>query len=85
MPNQISTEQFLTNVRTAIRRMRDSDNENIIQVWYCKTIQNHKGLFITDAFDQHFYECTYNGDTGEMYVDEYVKQNKQIFTAGWNA
>lgn len=85
MPQTISTEKYLNNVRCAIRRMRGNDSETIIQVWYCKTIQNHKGLFITDAFDGHFYECTYNGDAGEMYVDDYVKQSKQTFTEGWDA
>lgn len=85
MPHTISTEEFLGNVRSAIRAMRGNNKETVIQVWYCKTIQNHKGLFITDAFDKHFYECTYNGNTGELYVDEYVKHNKQTFTEGWNA
>lgn len=85
MPKIISTEKYLGVVRGAIRKMRGTDKETIIQVWYCKTIQNHKGLFITGAYDKHFYECTYNGDTGELYVDEYVKQNKQVFTEGWDA
>jgi len=72
----ISTDQYLAEVRAAIADLRSSRGENIIQVWYCKTIQNHKGLFITDAFDGHFYECTYNGDQGELYVDDYVKRAK---------
>lgn len=75
MSQTISTEKFLREVRRAIPR-RSSESEKIIQVWYCKTVQNHKGLFITDSFDGHFYECTYDGDKGEMYVDDYVKQCK---------
>lgn len=75
MPQTISTDKFLREARRAIRIMR-SEKGNVIQVWYCKTVQNHKGLFITDAHDKHFYECTYNGDKGEMYVDDYVKQCK---------
>ena len=73
----ITTERFLSEARKAIHAVRGSDDENIIQVWYCKTVQNHKGLFITDAFDGHFYECTYNGDKTEMYLDDYVKVKKR--------
>lgn len=78
----ISTDQYLAEVRAAIAGMRSSKRESVIPVWYCKTIQNHKGLFITDAFDGHFYECTYNGDRGELYVDDYVKRAKHTVYVG---
>lgn len=53
----------------------------VIQVWYCKTIQNHKGLFIvknktTNFIYQYFVEATYNGDNNELYLDFYEKQFK---------
>lgn len=59
------------------------DNIEVIQVWYCKTIQNHKGLFIVRNIDNnviypHFVEATYNGDAKELYLDFYEKQFKHI-------
>ena len=52
----------------------------IIQVWYCKTIQNHKGLFIVrnsyGLIYDNFIEATYNGDVGELYLDFYKKEFK---------
>lgn len=55
----------------------------VIPVWYCKTIQNHKGLFIAKNEENltiypEFFEVTYNGDKDEFYFDEYVKTNKII-------
>jgi hypothetical protein len=59
----------------------------IIQVWYCKTIQNHKGLFIvrnkdTNIIYPQFIEATYNGDAKELYLDLYEKQFKSIIKVG---
>lgn len=51
----------------------------VIQVWYCKTVQNHKGLFIVrdkSGFYPYFIEATYNGDESELYLDFYSKQFK---------
>ena len=45
----------------------------VFDVWYSKTLQNHKALLSTSLFDGMYYECTYNGDEKEMYVDVYKK------------
>ena len=42
-------------------------------VWCCKTLQNYKALLSTTLFDGMYYECTYNGDKIEMYIDAYKK------------
>lgn len=42
-------------------------------VWYCKTLQNHKALLATSLPDNMYYECTYNGDKDELYIDAYNK------------
>lgn len=47
--------------------------ENVFVVWCCKTLQNNKALLSTTVSDGMYYECTYNGDKGEMYVDAYKK------------
>lgn len=46
--------------------------DDIFVVWYSKTLQNHKALLGT-RFANHYFECTYNGDKEEMYVDVYDK------------
>jgi hypothetical protein len=40
---------------------------------YFKILQNNKALLSTTLFDGMYYECTYNGDKKEMYVDAYKK------------
>lgn len=42
-------------------------------VWSCKTLQNWKALISTNLPDGMYYECTYNGDKKEMYLDAYKK------------
>jgi len=53
--------------------------DDVFVVWCCKTLQNHKALLSTTVSDGMYYECTYNGDKHEMYLDAYKKwQNKCI-------
>ena len=47
--------------------------DDIHIVWYCKTLHNWKALVSTNRIDGLYYECTYNGDKKEMYVDAYKK------------
>lgn len=47
--------------------------DKIYCVWLCKALQNNKGLFTTELPDGRYYECTFNGDKRELYVDCYVK------------
>lgn len=48
--------------------------EDVYMVWCCKTLQNNKALLATRINDGLYYECTYNGDRQEMYMDIYKKQ-----------
>lgn len=47
--------------------------DDIYMVWCCKTLQNNKALLSTTLLDGMYYECTYNGDKQEMYIDAYKK------------
>lgn len=51
--------------------------ENVFVVWICKTLQNNKALLSTTAHDGMYYECTYNGDKKELYLDAYKKWENQ--------
>ena len=58
------------------RHLDKTDNKEITKddvfiVWSCKTLQNNKALLSTTLFDGMYYECTYNGDKKEMYIDAY--------------
>lgn len=59
-------------------RLDKSDGKQVTQedvfiVWMCKTLQNSKALASTTLFDGMYYELTFNGDKGELYVDAYKK------------
>lgn len=45
------------------------------RVWGCKLIQHHKGLYTIPGVHMYF-EVTFNGDTGEFYLDAYHKIDK---------
>lgn len=48
--------------------------EDVYVVWQVKVLQNNKALLSTNLSDGMYYECTYNGDKDEMYVDCYKKR-----------
>lgn len=83
----MTTREYLDLVDKEIKDFEgfeeDIDNLEVVQVWYCKTIQNHKGLFIVkntkyNFIYPQFIEATYNGDVGELYLDFYKKEFKHI-------
>lgn len=47
--------------------------DDIYIVWMCKILQNNKALVSTTVEDGMYYELTYNGDKGELYLDAYKK------------
>ena len=82
----MTTRDFISIVESELKDFSDFGDgiSEVIQVWYCKTIQNHKGLFIVkDKYGwiyPYFIEATYNGDKGELYLDFYQKHFKHIFS-----
>ena len=87
----MTTREYLDLVDKEIKDFEgfeeDIDNLEVVQVWYCKTIQNHKGLFIVkntkyNFIYPQFIEATYNGDAKELYLDFYEKQFKHIIKVG---
>lgn len=46
--------------------------EDFLTVWFSKTLQNAKGLFIFKE-GRAYYEVTHNGDKKETYVETYIK------------
>ena len=66
-------KQFLKAIDTTV------DDNNIFVVWYAKTLQNHKAL-LSSTVSNHYFECTYNGDKQEMYVDVYTKKTQIVYS-----
>lgn len=56
--------------------------DNVYMVWSCKTLQNWKALLSTTVPDGMYYEVTYNGDRGEVYLDAYKKFENKCFRVG---
>ena len=47
--------------------------EDVREVWFTKTLQHWKGMYIVLGPNNLYYEVTYNGDKHEAYVDVYDK------------
>lgn len=56
--------------------------DDVFIVWSCKTLQNNKAMVSTNLPDKMYYECTYNGDKKEMYLDAYVKLENKCIKVG---
>lgn len=56
------------------------NKDNVLVVWQCKTIQNIKATLIGLHEDNLYFECTYNGDKKELYVDVYDKIDKIVLS-----
>lgn len=59
-----------------VEHLDKSDEEPFFEVyivWSCKALQNNKALISSSLSDGMYYECTYNGDKKEIYLDAYKK------------
>lgn len=56
--------------------------DDVYIVWFVKALQNFKGLASTKIPDNMYYELTYNGMTGELYLDAYKKFQNVTFQIG---
>lgn len=49
--------------------------EDLHLVWGCKALQNMKCTICDNGDNKRYYECTYNGNKKELYVDIYEKKH----------
>lgn len=79
----MGNDDFLALVKEIVVRyfndkVDKTDNKKITKddvfiVWSVKVLQNNKVLASTTVSDGMYYELTFNGDKGEVYVDAYKK------------
>jgi len=53
--------------------------DDVFTVWQVKALQNCKALLSTTLSDGMYYELTYNGDKGEIYLDAYKKFENRCY------
>lgn len=72
----MGTEKFLRKCKELVADYTDSEElsaDDVYVVWNAKTLQHNKALLSTPLPDGMYYECTHNGDKGEIYFDAYKK------------
>jgi len=47
-------------------------------VWFSKTLQNTKAVIVDNGKNDRYYECTLNGEKGEIYYDLYEKKHHVV-------
>lgn len=78
----MDNKQFIKQAKEEIKEFLSAltltvDDSDIFVVWYAKTLQNHKAL-LSSTVSNYYFECTYNGDKQEMYVDVYTKKTQIV-------
>lgn len=77
----MGNEKFINKCKEIVKKYEmnhldksdDVPEFDVFVVWQCKTLQNNKALLSTTLFNGMYYECTYNGDKKELYLDAYKK------------
>lgn len=47
--------------------------DEVYVVWMCSILGNNKALLSTNVPDGMYYECVYNSEKDELYLDGYKK------------
>ena len=83
MSNKKFIDECIVIIKDYVLEHLDKSDETpefeVFVVWQCKTLQNHKALLSTTLHDGMYYECTYNGDKQELYLDAYKKFENRCY------
>ena len=67
------------NAKIGALNGRSITTDDVVVVWFSKTLKNWKALLITLPVDGIYYELTHNGDKGETYLDAYEKRENVVY------
>jgi hypothetical protein len=74
----MNEKDFVALCKKTVADYANIHEDDVYIVWMCKTLQNSKALASTNVSDGMYYELTYNGNKGELYVDAYKKQHNFV-------
>lgn len=83
----MKSQEFETKCKNALAKILNEkygsnlEKDDLHLVWFAKELQNFKCVLIDLLNNQRYYECTYNGDKGELYVDIYEKRHNVCLKA----
>ena len=69
---------FVNLCKKAVADYAGCSENDVYIVWMCKTLQNSKAMASTNKPDGMYYELTYNGNKGELYLDAYQKKHNMV-------
>ncbi len=72
-----AVHEWLMNRYAAENRTVAINWTDVFVVWQCKTLQNHKAILAAPTPDKYLFECTFNGDKNELYLDAYDKADNR--------
>ena len=75
-PRELLWERVMT-----VRGLKSDTRFEVWIIWSCKTLKNRKWIMATSLPDNTLYELTYNGETGQFYLDEYEKVSNTVMNA----
>ncbi len=55
------------------------NSHDVFVVWQSKILKNHKAILAAPTPDKFLFEVTYNGETGEFYLDAYDKLENRAY------
>lgn len=73
-------ENFKNYCKATIATKLNCSIDDVFEVWFSKTLHHCKGLYASFSKEGKgkYFECTFNGISKELYIDEYYKHSNEM-------